>query len=150
MAHFAEINSSTGEVIRVLHVDDADTSTDGGLEQESIGIAHLEKYHGGTWKQCSYNTINGSHVKGGTAFRLNYPGKGWFYSTVKDVFYPPRPVDINGKTCNSWTIDIEKGEWNPPHTAPTTSGKAYAWNEAIWEGNDSEGWVESTKNVGGS
>ena len=150
MAHFAEINSSTGEVIRVLHVDDADTSTDGGLEQESIGIAHLEKHHGGTWKQCSYNTINGSHVKGGTPFRLNFPGKGWFYSTDKDVFYPPRPLDVDGNNCASWTIDVQKGEWNPPHPAPTTSGKAHVWKEALWEANDSEGWVESTANVGGS
>ena len=68
MAHFAELDANN-VVLRVIVVDNKDTSDVNGVEKEYIGAAFCEKLFGGTWKQTSYNGN----------FRKNYAGIGYTY-----------------------------------------------------------------------
>jgi len=110
MAHFAEIDSNN-VVLRVIVVDNKDTSDAAGIEKEHIGAAFCERLFGGTWKQTSYNGN----------FRKNYAGIGYTYDSVLDAFVPPQPYP-------SWTLDAN-AQWQPPVAMPT-DGQMYAWNEA--------------------
>lgn len=78
MAHFAEIDSNN-VVLRVVVVDNKDTSDANGVEKEHIGAAYLESLLGGTWKQTSYNG----------KMRGKYAGIGDVYDPVKDEFVAP-------------------------------------------------------------
>ena len=64
MAHFAKLGIDN-KVIAVFVMDNITTMTNGGIEKEDIGIAHLIKHHGHeSWKRCSYNTHAGVHAGG--------------------------------------------------------------------------------------
>ena len=90
----------------------------------------------GEWIQTSYNTRGGIHYgsdgkpDGGIALRANYAGVGSFYDSINDVFYAPKPIDMNGIICNSWTVSAPTWLWNAPIPYPT-DGKQYKWNETI-------------------
>ncbi len=109
MAHFAEIDSNN-VVLRVIVVDNKDTSDASGVEKEHIGAAFCERLFGGTWKQTSYNGN----------FRKNYAGIGYTYDSVLDAFVPPKPYA-------SWNLDTN-AKWKAPVAMPT-DGQMYAWNE---------------------
>lgn len=119
MAHFAELNSDN-VVIRVIVVDNKDTTDAYGVEKESIGIAYCEKHWGGNWKQTSYNGN----------LRKNYAGIGFTYNSSIDAFVPPKPYD-------SWTLNEETGLWDPPIPLPVDHGNPelnippsrFVWNE---------------------
>jgi hypothetical protein len=97
MAHFAKIGIDN-VVLAVLVVNNVDTMTPQGEEQEEIGIEFLRKLTGHeTWKQTSYN---------GT-FRKNYAGIGYTYDSVRDAFIPPR-LD------SSWILDEDTCRWIIP------------------------------------
>lgn len=102
MAHFAEI-TNTNKVIRVIVVPD---------EQEHRGADFLaiDLGLGGAWVQCSYN---------GT-IRKQYPGPGFNYDPVADVFIAPQPYP-------SWSLDSNH-DWQPPIPRPD-DGQDYIWNE---------------------
>ena len=108
MAHFAEIDSDS-IVLRVLVVPN---------EQEHRGQEYLanDLNLGGRWIQCSYNN----------RIRKVYPGPGYTYDPVNDVFLTPKPFD-------SWVLD-ENFDWQAPIPYPS-DGQMYAWNENIvnWE-----------------
>ena len=56
MAHFAKLglNNVVEQVVTVRNID---TMTEGGIEQESIGVAKLVEDTGhSTWIKCSFNT----------------------------------------------------------------------------------------------
>ena len=110
MAHFAELNQNN-EVLRVVVVDNRDTSDASGVEREHIGQAHLEKILGGVWRQTSYNAT----------MRKNYAGVGYTYDSQRDAFIPPKPF-------NSWILNETTCQWQAPVTMPQ-DGKMYAWNE---------------------
>jgi hypothetical protein len=110
MAHFAEIDSNN-IVLRVIVVDNKDTSDANGVEKEHIGAAFCERLFGGTWKQTSYN---------GT-IRKHYAGVGYAYNSVRDAFIPPQPYP-------SWALD-DDANWQPPVAMPT-DGERYSWNES--------------------
>ena len=58
MAHFATIDNTTNNVIRVEVINNAVITDSDGKEQEQLGIDFLEQIHGGggvTYKQTSYN-----------------------------------------------------------------------------------------------
>ena len=87
------------------------------------------------WVQTSYNTRGGKHydpVTGeedaGEALRANYAGIGYVYDATNDVFHAPRPLDMNGVECASWTIGTPEWLWTPPAAYPT-DGKLYGWDE---------------------
>jgi hypothetical protein len=115
MAHFAEIDNNN-VVLRVVVVDNKDTSDAQGVEKEHIGAAYLERLLGGTWKQTSYNGN----------IRKNYAGIGYAYHTALDAFVPPKPYP-------SWVLNSGTAQWEAPVPMPT-DGKMYSWDE------DSQDW----------
>lgn len=114
MAHFAEIDSNN-IVLRVVVVDNKDTSDATGVEKEYIGAAFLERILGGTWKQTSYNAN----------FRKNYAGIGYTFDTQRDAFIPPKPY-------NSWILNETNCTWDAPVPRPDdeSSGR-YVWDENV-------------------
>lgn len=110
MAHFAELDANN-IVLRVVVVDNSDTADAFGVEKEHIGAAFLEKLVGGTWKQTSYNGN----------MRKNYAGIGYTFHADIDAFVPPKPF-------NSWTLNNNTAQWEPPVPMPT-DGQLYSWNE---------------------
>ena len=147
MAHFAKLGIDN-IVTDILHVDTIDTMTSGGIEKEEIGVAHLTKHHGHeNWKQCSYNTHLGQHDDGKTPMRANYPGIGWYYDSTNDIFYEPRPTDMDGESCTSWTLNTTTGVYDPPIALPSlttqmiTDGKKWKWDESAYQADNSTGWV---------
>lgn len=118
MAHFAEIDANN-VVLRVIVIDNKDTSDANGVEKEHIGAAFCERLFGGTWKQTSYNGN----------IRKHYAGVGYAYNSVRDAFIPPQPYP-------SWTLD-DDANWQPPVAMPTDGGR-YSWDETTqtWAAND--------------
>lgn len=118
MAHFAEIDTDRNNlVLRVVVVDNKDTSDAQGVEKEHIGASYLERLLGGTWKQTSYNAN----------FRKHYAGVGFTYDAGRDAFIPPKPFP-------SWALDADCN-WQAPVPMPT-DGKMYGWDE------DTKSWIE--------
>ena len=138
MAHFAKIGLDN-QVTQVLVVRTIDTMTEGGIEKEEIGVDHLTSLTGhSTWKKCSFNTRENVHLEGGTPFRANYPGIGWFYDSTNDIFYPPRPIDKDGDSCASWTLNTTTGVWSAPISKPTYQ---HLWDESLYQSDNTKGWV---------
>lgn len=121
MAHFAEIDGNN-IVLRVVVVDNKDTSTAQGVEKEYIGAAYLESLLGGTWVQTSYNG----------KIRKNYAGVGFTFDQQRDAFIPPKPYP-------SWVLNEETCLWQAPVPMPT-DGKMYVWDE------EAQSWKESPLN----
>jgi hypothetical protein len=84
VAHFAEIDANN-VVLRVIVIDDKDTSDANGVEKEHIGAAFCERLFGGTWKQTSYNGN----------FRKNYAGINYIYNAITDEFLPLVDTELN-------------------------------------------------------
>ena len=138
MAHFAKIGLDN-QVTQVLVVRTIDKMTEGGIEKEEIGVAHLTSLTGhSTWKKCSFNTRENVHILGGTPFRANYPGVGWFYDSTHDIFYPPRPIDQDGDSCASWTLNTTTGVWSAPISRPTYQ---HLWDESLYQSDNTKGWI---------
>ena len=112
MAHYAELDSNN-IVIRVIPGVD---------EREKNGEYIYKNYSGNTWKRTSYNTREGKHILGGTPFRKNYAGLGYFYDEIRDAFIPPKPDSIS-----KFIFDEDKCTWVPPFLPPD-DGKPYRWN----------------------
>ena len=119
MAHFAEIDQNN-VVLRVVVVDNKDTSDAAGVEKEHIGAAYLERILGGTWKQTSYNGN----------IRKNYAGAGYTFDAARDAFIPPKPF-------TSWVLNETTCQWEAPTPMPT-DGQMYSWDEATtsWKVNE--------------
>ena len=116
MAHFAEIDQNN-VVLRVIVVDNKDTSTPDGTEVESIGVAFCQRLLGGNWVKTSYNGN----------IRKNYAGIGYTYDSGRDAFIPPKPF-------NSWVLNENTCQWEAPVAMPADAGqgeppKRYSWNE---------------------
>lgn len=116
MSHFAQIdkNNIVTQVI-VVEQDVIDT----GL----FGDPKL-------WIQTSYNTYGGVHLLGGTPLRKNFAGIGSSYDPDRDAFIPIKIFD-------SWILNEDTCQWDPPVPYPTDS-KLYEWDE------DTISWVEIT------
>ena len=138
MAHYAELGVDN-IVKRCLYITTKDCMTEGGIEKEEIGRTHLETHHGGTWVKYSYNTTEGVHLQGKTPFRANAPSPGWYYDSTHDIFYPPRPKDKDGESCDSWTLNTTTGVWQPPITRPTEGD--YYWDESVYKADNTKGWI---------
>ena len=123
MSHFAKVDNNN--IVQTVNVvSDKHLLNAQGVEDESLGIAHLTKVHGEglTWIKTSYNTAGGQHERGGTPFRKNYAGIGDTYDKVRDAFIPPKPFA-------SWTLTEATCQWDAP-TAYPDDGKRYSWNES--------------------
>ena len=115
--------------------------TEGGIEKEEIGRAHLEKHHGGTWIKCSNFTVEGVHLEGRTPFRGYGPAVGWYYNSTLDIFQEPRPKDRDGDSCGSWVLNNTTGKYDPPIAKPT-DGADYKWDESLYISDNSKGWIK--------
>jgi hypothetical protein len=121
MASFAKIGLN-GKVIEVLSVVNEVLHDSNGIEQEVIGIDFLTKLTGwAIWKQTSYNTIGGVHIKGGTPFRKNHAAIGYIYDEDRDAFIPKKPF-------NSWILNEDTCRWEAPVAYPQDDND-YKWNE---------------------
>ena len=119
MAHFAELDENN-KVTRVLVVNDDYLKDENGNEVEELGKAHMESVHGGRWIQTSYNHN----------IRVRYAGIDYTYDEELDAFLYPKPH-------NSWVLNEETYDWEPPIPMPTDApeGYYYQWNETLvnWE-----------------
>lgn len=100
MSHWAEIDGNN-IVLRVTVGDDSNG--------EQAAYEWLVKHLGGRWIQCSYNR----------RIRKRFPGAGFAYDPVADVFIAPRPFP-------SWSLDANY-DWQPP--VPMPSNGFYVWDE---------------------
>jgi hypothetical protein len=124
MAHFAELNENN-VVLRVLVVDNSNTSDINGVESEEIGVAYLRQLFGvnTNWKQTSYNN----------KIRVRYAGQGYTYREDLDAFIQPQPFP-------SWVLNQSTTLWEPPVPEPALTPEEkerhcyYQWKEAeqIW------------------
>lgn len=105
MAHFAQLDENN-KVISVIVVSEEDAKT------EKEGIEFCKKLLGKetNWLQCSYN--------GNT--RGCYPGYGFEYNKVLDIFIPPKPFP-------SWVL--KDGKWIAPKNMPKKTDTPYIWDE---------------------
>lgn len=97
MAHFAEIDNNN-KVIRVLVVPDSQEHRGQEFLANDLGL-------GGTWIQCSYNGN----------IRKQYPGIGYSYDVINDVFIQPPPHD-------GWVLN-ENFDWVAPYTQDENTGE---------------------------
>ena len=98
---------------------------------EVNGIDFLTKLTGWSiWKQTSYNTLAGQHKLGGTPFRKNHAAIGYTYDEDRDAFIPPKPF-------NSWILNEDTCQWEPPVVKPIDNNN-YIWNEETqqWDLNE--------------
>ena len=131
MAHFAELNENN-EVLKVIVVDNNDTSNSDGEEIELIGISFLKGLFGfdTKWKQTSYNGN----------FRVRYAGIGYSYDETLDAFVPPKPYE-------SWILNPTTADWEAPITQPELtqeqdeSGYYYYWDETSYQQDNTTGWI---------
>jgi len=137
MAHFAKLGSNN-KVIAVLTLNNSDMLNANGVEDETVGQQYLEKHNNWPaqmWIQTSYNTINNTHLLGGTPFRGNYAGLGYTWDEDNEIFWPKKPHA-------SWVKHNESASWKSPiGDAPALTAEqtnqiiagthqwGYTWNE---------------------
>ena len=113
MAHYAFLDTN-GFVTEVIV----------GKEEGEDGIDWEQRYaeiRGQECKRTSFNTSAGQHTNGGTPFRKNYAGIGFFYDAERDAFIPPKPFA-------SWILDEDTCIWGSPAPLPE-DGERYYWDE---------------------
>ena len=126
MAHFAEIDSEN-IVLRVIVLANETITDEDNKEQEQLGLDFIANHLKlpGTWKQTSYNNN----------FRKQYAGIGYVYNASKNKFLDPQPHA-------SWSLN-SSDDWEAPVTYPD-DGKDYVWDEDVYNGDNTKGWVEIT------
>jgi len=136
MAHFAKLGSNS-KVIGVLTLDNKDMINANGVEDESVGQQYLERHNNWPapmWIQTSYNTHQGAHRLGGTAFRGNYAGIGYTWDEDNNIFYPKKPY-------TSWVLNTSEARWQSPiGDAPGLTDEEIAANTRYVWNEDSKSW----------
>ena len=139
MAHFAKLGIN-GKIIAVLTLNDSDMLNASGNADETVGQQYLELHNNWPaqlWIQTSYNTINNTHIKGGTPFRGNFAGIGYTWDEENQIFWPKKPYA-------SWVKDIATASWKSPiGFAPALTEEqrnqrnqsTHKW-EYVWNEND--------------
>ena len=112
MAHWARIDDNN--IVDKVIVTEDDVEKARGWLSETFG---------GRWLQTSYNTRKGIHLNGGTPFRGNFAGKGFYYDENLDAFLPPKEFE-------SWILDADNYYWVAPVEQPSPLGELF-WNEEI-------------------
>lgn len=113
MAHYAFLDENN----IVTQVIVGKNEGEEGIDWEQ----HYGDFHRQPCKRTSYNTFGGVHTNGGTPFRKNYAGIGYFYDANLDAFIPPKPHP-------SWVLNQDTCLWNAPVPYPDPN-KAYIWDE---------------------
>ncbi len=119
---------------------------------ETVIVAESEFFNNfvddspGKWIQTSYNTRGGVHYEPNSntpssdqskALRKNYAAVGYTYDKTRDAFIPPQQFP-------SWTLNNTTCLWDPPMPQPS-DGKAYLWDESLYQSDNTKGWVEFTE-----
>ena len=108
MAHYAFIDENN-IVTEVITGRDENEVVDGITDWEE----HYSMIRVQPCRRTSFNTVHGVHLNGGTPFRQNFAGIGYFYDDARDAFIPPaaqcHPEEtLDEETC-SWVCE------NPEH-----------------------------------
>lgn len=134
MANFAEIDSSTNEVIRVVIVDNEIQTSDGRLgdnDKHADGETWCNNFWGTNnsyWKQTSFSG----------SFRGKYARPGLIYNSTEDRFIDPKP--FSDWVRNDYT-SMPEVDWLPPtgfvpvedhHYTIGDSDQLYLWKYA-WD-----------------
>jgi hypothetical protein len=115
MSHFANLDENN-IVTNVIVCDNNDPNGDEGYQWLIDNL-------GGKWVKTSSNTYAGVHKLGGVPLRKNYAAIGYTYDEQRDAFLPPKPF-------NSWVLDEETCQWQPPIPVPkVTALNGWQWNE---------------------
>ena len=126
MAHYAEL-SPDNVVLNVLYVTNDIITDENDNEVESLGVEHLQRNidPNGRYVRTSYN----ANIRG------KYAGVGDLYHTESDKFYNPQPFP-------SWTLNTDTLVWEPPIPQPAVAeGEIpYAWNQDMYEADNTKGW----------
>ena len=142
MAHFAQLNDSN-IVINIVVIADSDCLDGDNNESEAVGITFCKSLFGSdtTWIQTSIN----DRIRG------QYSNIGYKYDATHDIFHPAdKPLDGDGDTCNSWTLDTSTGKWKAPLSDPdfwslsNKTGKPFIWDESLYQSDNTKGWLEVT------
>lgn len=132
MAHYAFLdeNNIVTEVITGVNEDVTQIDLDGtevGGSSEAWETFY-GNFRGQVCKRTSINTFAGKRIDLETyelteepGFRKNYAGIGYTYDESRDAFIMPKPF-------NSWTLNEETCQWNPPVPRPEDDND-YIWNE---------------------
>jgi len=119
MAHYALLDENNIVTLVITGVDENDLST---LPDEFASWEEwYGNYKGQTCKRTSINTVNNTHILGGTPFRGNCAAIGMIYDAENDVFIPPKPFE-------SWALNSSTWSWEAPVDYPN-DGEIYVWNE---------------------
>lgn len=98
MSHFAKLDQNNIVVFVTV-----------GRQEDDGKEAELSARTGDRYVQTSYNTHGNVHRLGGSPFRKNYAGLGYFYDEQRDAFIPPKPWfgewELNEETCLWEEID---------------------------------------------
>jgi hypothetical protein len=97
MAHYAFLDSNN----IVTEVIVGKNEGEDGIDWEQ----HYGEFRGQTCKRTSYNTKGGVHLNGGTPYRKNFAGIGYFYDAQRDAFIAQKPEG------NDWTFDETTYTW---------------------------------------
>lgn len=124
MAHYALLDENN-IVVQVITGRNEDEIVDGITDWE----VHYSEVTGLKCKRTSYNTLSGTHVFGGTPYRINYAGVGMTYDEALDGFIPPKPFA-------SWLLNTTIGQWYAPVDYPNDN-KNYIWDE------ETLSWIEA-------
>ena len=128
MAHYAKVLEGIVETVIVAEPEFFNTFVDDSP---------------GKWIQTSYNTRGGVHYEPNSntpssdqskALRKNYAAVGYTYDKKRDAFIPPQQFP-------SWTLNNTTCLWDPPMPQPS-DGKAYLWDESLYQSDNTKGWVE--------
>lgn len=115
MANFAQLDENN-KVVNIIVISNDDILDENGQESEELGIARCKEIVGQdtNWIQTSYNDN----------IRCRYARIGGYYIPEHDAFVPPKPFD-------SWTLNTDTFNWQPPVPWPTETpeGKIYNWDE---------------------
>lgn len=112
MAHYAFLDENNVVTEVIVGID----------ETELIEGLDPETWYGNFRNQKCVRTSYNANI------RKNYAGIGFTYDEARDVFIPPKPF-------NSWVLNEETAQWDPPVPYPTDK-KPYRWSE------DDLVWVE--------
>lgn len=139
MSHFAEISGLSAFTLttEVSTASGTDTVELSGFQATvtRVIVAEQDFIDGGwvgdprNWIQCSYTN----------SIRNVYPGRGFIYESIRDIFYQPQPykswklvkkakkeLDEN----NNIVIKSYYYDWEAPFPRPV-SGGLYKWNEEL-------------------
>lgn len=112
MAHYAFLDENNIVTEVIVGID----------ETELIEGKDTETWYGEFRGQvCKRTSYNGN-------IRKNYAGLGYTYDAERDAFIAPKFFD-------SWVLNEETCQWEPPIPYPT-DGALYTWDE------ESTDWVE--------